>query len=400
MDQTLNTTCCIAGGGPAGIMLGYLLARAGIDVTVLEKHGDFFRDFRGDTIHPSTMELMHELGLLDEFLKVPHDEVTHLSAQIGSDRLTIADFTHMPTHSKFIALMPQWDFLDFIAKHGKALPNFHLLMDTEATGLIEEGGRIAGVRTRDGGSIRAALTVAADGRHSILRGAAGLTVEDFAAPMDVLWFRISRSAGDSPETFGHVEAGHMMIMLNRQSYWQCAVIIRKGSAAALQQGPIEAFRQSVVGISPFLADRIGEIRSWDDVKLLTVTIDRLTRWHRPGFLAIGDAAHAMSPIGGVGINLAIQDAVAAANALSGPLKRGPVDESVLAAIEQRRTFPTKVTQGIQIAIQQRLIDPVLSSTRPLRAPGILRFLAGIPALRFIPAYVVGVGVRPEHVRLQ
>jgi 2-polyprenyl-6-methoxyphenol hydroxylase-like FAD-dependent oxidoreductase len=400
MDQTLNTTCCIAGGGPAGMMLGYLLARAGIDVTVLEKHGDFVRDFRGDTIHPSTMELMHELGLLDEFLKVPHDEVTHLSAQIGSDRLTIADFTHMPTHSKFIALMPQWDFLDFIAKHGKALPNFHLLMDTEATGLIEEGGRIAGVRTRDGGSIRAALTVAADGRHSILRGAAGLTVEDFAAPMDVLWFRISRSAGDSPETFGHVEAGRMMIMLNRQSYWQCAVIIRKGSAAALQQGPIEAFRQSVVGISPFLADRIGEIRSWDDVKLLTVTIDRLTRWHRPGFLAIGDAAHAMSPIGGVGINLAIQDAVAAANALSGPLKRGPVDESVLAAIEQRRTFPTKVTQGIQIAIQQRLIDPVLSSTRPLRAPGILRFLAGIPALRFIPAYIVGVGVRPEHVRLQ
>ena len=400
MDQTLNTTCCIAGGGPAGIMLGYLLARAGIDVTVLEKHGDFFRDFRGDTIHPSTMELMHELGLLDEFLKVPHDEVTHLSAQIGSDHLTIADFTHMPTHSKFIALMPQWDFLDFIAKHGKALPNFHLLMHTEATGLIEDGGRIAGVRIQDGGSIRAALTVAADGRHSILRGAAGLTVEDFAAPMDVLWFRISRSAGDSPETFGHVEAGHMMIMLNRQSYWQCAVIIRKGSAAALQQGPIEAFRQSVVGISPFLANRIGEIRSWDDVKLLTVTIDRLTRWHRPGFLAIGDAAHAMSPIGGVGINLAIQDAVAAANALSGPLKRGPVDESVLAAIEQRRTFPTKVTQGIQIAIQKRLIDPVLSSTRPLRAPGILRFLAGIPALRFIPAYIVGVGVRPEHVRLQ
>jgi 2-polyprenyl-6-methoxyphenol hydroxylase-like FAD-dependent oxidoreductase len=400
MDQTLNTTCCIAGGGPAGIMLGYLLARAGIDVTVLEKHGDFFRDFRGDTIHPSTMELMHELGLLDEFLKVPHDEVTHLSAQIGSDRLTIADFTHMPTHSKFIALMPQWDFLDFIAKHGKALPNFHLLMHTEATGLIEDGGRIAGVRTRDGGSIRAALTVAADGRHSILRAAAGLTVEDFAAPMDVLWFRISRRAGDSPETFGHVEAGHMMIMLNRQSYWQCAVIIRKGSAAALQQGPIEAFRQSVVGISPFLANRIGEIRSWDDVKLLTVTIDRLTRWHRPGVLAIGDAAHAMSPIGGVGINLAIQDAVAAANALSGPLKRGPVDESVLAAIEQRRTFPTKVTQGIQIAIQKRLIDPVLSSTRPLRAPGILRFLAGIPALRFSPAYIVGVGVRPEHVRLQ
>jgi 2-polyprenyl-6-methoxyphenol hydroxylase-like FAD-dependent oxidoreductase len=400
MDQKLTTTCCIAGGGPAGIMLGYLLARAGIDVTILEKHGDFFRDFRGDTIHPSTMELMHELGLLEEFLKLPHDEVTHLSAQIGSDHLTIADFTHMPTQSKFIALMPQWDFLNFIAAQAGRLTTFHLLMHTEAVGLIEENGRIAGVRTNDGRSIRAALTVAADGRHSLLRSAAGLTVEDFAAPMDVLWFRVSRSATDSPETFGHVEAGHMMIMLNRRTYWQCAFIIPKGSAAALQQEPIETFRRNVLAISPFLADRIGEIESWDEVKLLTVTIDRLTRWHRPGFLAIGDAAHAMSPIGGVGINLAIQDAVAAANALSGPLQGGQVDESVLAAIERRRTFPTKITQGIQIAIQKRLIDPVLNSTKPLRAPRLLRVLATIPALRFIPAYIVGIGVRPEHVRLR
>jgi len=400
MDQKLTTTCCIAGGGPAGIMLGYLLARAGIDVTILEKHGDFFRDFRGDTIHPSTMELMHELGLLEEFLKLPHDEVTHLSAQIGSDHLTIADFTHMPTQSKFIALMPQWDFLNFIAAQAGRLSTFHLLMHTEAVGLIEENGRIAGVRTNDGRSIRAALTVAADGRHSLLRSAAGLTVEDFAAPMDVLWFRVSRSATDSPETFGHVEAGHMMIMLNRRTYWQCAFIIPKGSAAALQQEPIETFRRNVLAISPFLADRIGEIESWDEVKLLTVTIDRLTRWHRPGFLAIGDAAHAMSPIGGVGINLAIQDAVAAANALSGPLQGGQVDESVLAAIERRRTFPTKITQGIQIAIQKRLIDPVLNSTKPLRAPRLLRVLATIPALRFIPAYIVGIGVRPEHVRLR
>ena len=400
MDQKLTTTCCIAGGGPAGIMLGYLLARAGIDVTILEKHGDFFRDFRGDTIHPSTMELMHELGLLEEFLKLPHDEVTHLSAQIGSDHLTIADFTHMPTQSKFIALMPQWDFLNFIAAQAGRLSTFHLLMHTEAVGLIEENGRIAGVRTNDGRSIRAALTVAADGRHSLLRSAAGLTVEDFAAPMDVLWFRVSRSATDSPETFGHVEAGHMMIMLNRRTYWQCAFIIPKGSAAALQQEPIETFRRNVLAISPFLADRIGEIESWDEVKLLTVTIDRLTRWHRPGFLAIGDAAHAMSPIGGVGINLAIQDAVAAANALSGPLQGGQVDESILAAIERRRTFPTKITQGIQIAIQKRLIDPVLNSTKPLRAPRLLRVLATIPALRFIPAYIVGIGVRPEHVRLR
>jgi len=391
MDQKLTTTCCIAGGGPAGIMLGYLLARAGIDVTILEKHGDFFRDFRGDTIHPSTMEVMHELGLLEEFLKLPHDEVTHLSAQIGSDHLTIADFTHMPTQSKFIALMPQWDFLNFIAAQAGRLSTFHLLMHTEAVGLIEENGRIAGVRTNDGRSIRAALTVAADGRHSLLRSAAGLTVEDFAAPMDVLWFRVSRSATDSPETFGHVEAGHMMIMLNRRTYWQCAFIIPKGSAAALQQEPIETFRRNVLAISPFLADRIGEIESWDEVKLLTVTIDRLTRWHRPGFLAIGDAAHAMSPIGGVGINLAIQDAVATANLLARPMAAGEDPDPLLHKVYDRRIRAVKLTQGVQKLVQDNIVEPVLASTVPLDGPPLFaRVLDRVELLRRIPARVVAI----------
>jgi 2-polyprenyl-6-methoxyphenol hydroxylase-like FAD-dependent oxidoreductase len=398
----ISTTCCIAGGGPAGMMLGFLLARAGIDVTVLEKHGDFLRDFRGDTIHPSTLELMHELGLLEDFLKIPHDEVRELSAQIGPDHLTLADFRHLPTRCKFIALMPQWDFLDFLADQGKLLPNFHLRMNTTATGLIEDGDRVAGA-TADGPdgalTIRAPLTIAADGRHSVLRGAAGLAVEEFGAPMDVLWFRLSRRPDDPRETFGRVETGHLMIMLNRDSYWQIAFIIRKGGDAELRGGDIARFRDDVTKVSPFLADRLGELRSWNDVKLLSVQVDRLSRWHRPGFLAIGDAAHAMSPNGGVGINLAIQDAVATANILSGPLRTGLVDEAALHRVQQRRMFPTRVTQGAQLAIQKRLIDPLLATSKPLRAPALLRALAAVPILRAIPAYVVGVGVRPEHVRL-
>jgi 2-polyprenyl-6-methoxyphenol hydroxylase-like FAD-dependent oxidoreductase len=399
MAGDIATTCCIAGGGPAGMMAGFLLARAGIDVTVLEKHADFFRDFRGDTIHPSTLEVMHELGLLEAFLKVPHDEVRELSAEIGPDRLQLADFRHLPTHCKYIALMPQWDFLDFIAVQAKLLPNFHLMMSTEATGLIENGGRIAGVRTQDGREIRATLTIAADGRHSVLRGAANLEVEDFAAPMDVLWFRVSRKGTDPRDTFGHAEAGRLMILINRGSYWQIAYLIPKGGDAAIRQGPVEGFRAAVARTTPFLADRVDEIAGWDEVKLLTVKVGRLTRWYRPGFLAIGDAAHAMSPIGGVGVNLAVQDAVAAANMLASPLGRGAIDESVLAAVQKRREFPTKVTQGAQIAIQKRLIDPLLTTDRPVRAPALLKLLAAMPLLRRIPAYLVGVGVRPEHVRI-
>jgi 2-polyprenyl-6-methoxyphenol hydroxylase-like FAD-dependent oxidoreductase len=393
----MTTTCCIAGGGPAGMMAGFLLARAGIDVTVLEKHGDFLRDFRGDTIHPSTLQLMAELGLLEQFLKLPHDEITELSAKIGPDEVAIADFRHLPTDCKFLALMPQWDFLDFIADQARLLPNFHLLMHTEATGLVEEGGGIAGVRLGDD-IIRAQLTIAADGRHSVLREAAKLMVEDFGAPMDVLWFRVSRHASDPAQTFGRVEPGRMMIMLNRNSYWQCAYLIRKGGDAAVRAAGVEAFRADVLGVSPFLGERLREVESWDQVKLLTVTVDRLRRWHRPGFLAIGDAAHAMSPIGGVGINLAIQDAVAAANILAEPLRNGVLGEAVLEAVQRRRAFPTRVTQAIQIAIQKRLIGAVLASTRPLRAPWLLRVLTAIPLFRRLPAYVVGVGVRPEHIR--
>jgi 2-polyprenyl-6-methoxyphenol hydroxylase-like FAD-dependent oxidoreductase len=378
------------------MMAGFLLARAGIDVIVLEKHADFFRDFRGDTIHPSTLELMYELGLLDAFLELPHDEVHELSAEIGPDRLPIADFRHLPTHCKYIALMPQWDFLDFIADQARALPKFRLLLSTEATGLIEDNGRIVGI-TSTAGDIRAALTIAADGRHSVLREAAGLEVEDFASPMDVLWFRISRRPTDPKDTFGHAEAGRLMVLINRGTYWQIAYLIPKGGDAALRGGPIERFRADVGRVTPFLGDRLGEIAGWDQVKLLTVKVDRLARWHRPGFLAIGDAAHAMSPIGGVGVNLAVQDAVAAANRLAAPLARGSVDESVLAAIQKRREFPTKVTQGAQIAVQKRLIDPLLNTDRPLRAPWLLKLLSSIPLLRTIPAYVVGVGVRPEHI---
>jgi 2-polyprenyl-6-methoxyphenol hydroxylase-like FAD-dependent oxidoreductase len=383
------------------MMLGFLLARAGVDVTVLEKHGDFLRDFRGDTIHPSTLEVMHELGLRDDFLRLPHQEIREIGADIGNDRLMIADFSHLPTHCKFIALMPQWDFLNFIADHAKAFSGFHLQLRTEATGLIEEAGRIVGLHAtgpRGEVDIRAAVTVAADGRHSVLRRAAGLTIDDLGAPMDVLWFRLPRKETDRDTTFGHAATGRMMVLLDRGDYWQVAYLIAKGSHAMVQKAGLAAFRNSIATLLPFLADRVGELRSWDQVKLLTVTVDRLKRWWRPGLLCIGDAAHAMSPIGGVGINLAIQDAVAAANALAEPLRRGTVTDEVLAAIEHRRTFPTRVTQGMQIAVQNRIIDPLLAADGPVRAPWLLRALTAIPLVRRIPARLVGLGARPEHVQ--
>jgi 2-polyprenyl-6-methoxyphenol hydroxylase-like FAD-dependent oxidoreductase len=398
-----NTTVVVTGGGPAGMMAGYLLARAGVDVLVLEKHRDFLRDFRGDTIHPSTLELMHELGLYDRFLALPHSELRELWAQIGQDHLPLADFTHLPTRAKFLALMPQWDFLDFIADEARQLPSFKLWMEAEASGLTRDpAGKITGVtlaaEVEGHKSVSADLVIAADGRHSVLRQAAGLTVTDFAAPMDVLWFRVSRQPDDPPETFGNAQTHGLMVMLDRTTYWQCAYIIPKGGDAALRQGSISAFRDRVRTMQPFLADRVSEIKSWEDVKLLTVTIDRLERWHQPGFLAIGDAAHAMSPIGGVGINLAIQDAVATANRLAAPLLAKTLTEADLAALQQRRQFPTKLTQGAQILIQKQVIDVLLHSDKPLRAPWILKFLSGIPLLRRIPAYFVGVGVRPEHIR--
>ncbi|HEY4140224.1 MAG TPA: FAD-dependent oxidoreductase [Pseudolabrys sp.] len=397
---TIRTSCCIAGGGPAGMMLGFLLARAGIPVMVLEKHADFLRDFRGDTIHPSTLELMHELGLLDEFLKVPHDRVEHLSGQIGSETVTIADFTHLPTRCKYIALMPQWDFLDFLAKHGNSYPAFDLRMKWQATDLIEKGGRITGLRasTPDGDvEIEAHLVVGCDGRHSTVREKAGLPVEDIGAPIDVLWFRISRREGDTAETFGHMEAGRMMVMLNRGEYWQCAYVIPKGGIDRIKEKGLPAFRDAVVAMSPFLRDRTDELKSWDDIKLLTVAIDRLTKWHRPGLLCIGDAAHAMSPVGGVGINLAIQDAVAAANILAAPLREKRVTSADLVAVQRRRTLPMKVIQWIQVQIHNRVLSAALASAATPTLPWPVKLFNLFPVLRRLPARLVGLGIRPEHI---
>ena len=399
-NAQLRTQCCIAGGGPAGMMLGFLLARAGVAVVVLEKHPDFLRDFRGDTVHPSTLEIIYELGLLDEFLKLLHRKIEKLGGQIGSESLTLADFSHLPVHCKYIAMMPQWDFLSFLAKHGARYKTFDLRMCAEATDLIEEGGRIVGLRakTPDGElTIRADLVIGADGRHSITRSKGGLVSEDYGAPMDVLWFRITRRESDASDAFGHVEAGKMLVMLDRGDYWQCAYLIPKGGIEAVKARGLDAFRKSVVEMSPFLGDRIGELRSWDDVRLLSVTVDRLKKWWRPGFLCIGDAAHAMSPIGGVGINLAVQDAVAAANQLAGPLKAGTVSDSDLQAIEDRRTFPVRFTQWLQLTIQNQLISRVLTSQKRPRPPLLFRLTGMFPILRRVPGRLVGMGIRPERV---
>jgi 2-polyprenyl-6-methoxyphenol hydroxylase-like FAD-dependent oxidoreductase len=399
--NAIKVACCIAGGGPAGMMLGFLLARAGVRVTVLETHADFLRDFRGDTIHPSTLELMYELGLLEKFLSIPHDEINRLTGLVGDDRITIADFAHVPTRCKFVALMPQWDFLNFIADHAKRYSAFDLRMRTEADGLIEENGRVVGLRAKAPGGpleIRADLVAACDGRHSILREQAGLQVDEIGAPIDVLWFRVSRRPSDTAETFGHLEAGRMMVMLNRRDYWQCAYVIAKGGIESIKQKDLQDFRENVAAMAPFLHDRIAEIRSWDDIKLLTVAIDRLRQWYRPGLICLGDAAHAMSPVGGVGINLAIQDAVAAANILAKPLREGDLTVTTLRNIQKRREFPTRVTQRLQVLVQSNVINPVLKSTQRPKAPLAAKLLRWVPVLQRIPAWLVGVGIRPEHVR--
>ena len=382
-NATIATQCCIAGGGPAGMMLGFLLARAGVRIVVLEKHADFFRDFRGDTVHPSTLELMVELGLIDEFLKLPHQKVETLTGQVGAEHLQMADFRHLPTHCKFIALMPQWDFLNFLAEHGKRYKTFDLRMQAEATDLIEENGRVVGLiaKTPNGAlTIRADLVVGCDGRHSTVREKAGLAGDDYGAPMDVLWFRLPRKASDSADTFGHIEAGKLMVMLDRGDYWQCAYVIPKGGIDRVKAAGLEAFRRRIVEMSAFLSDRVGELNSWDDVKLLSVTVDRLRKWWRPGLICIGDAAHAMSPIGGVGINMAVQDAVAAANRLAGPLRAGKMTDEDLQAIQQRRTLPVRFTQWLQLTIQRRIISRVLESHAAAEAAAVLqglRRLSGI-----------------------
>jgi 2-polyprenyl-6-methoxyphenol hydroxylase-like FAD-dependent oxidoreductase len=399
-DLSISTRCCIAGGGPAGMMLGFLLARAGVDVVVLEKYPDFFRDFRGDTIHPSTLELMYELSLLDQFLRLPHQKIERLSVQIGDQRSAVIDLTHLPTRCKYVALMPQWDFLNFLAEQGKRYKTFDLHMQTEATDLIEEGDRIVGLRAKTpNGSltIRADLVVGCDGRHSTVRERAGLKGDDFGAPMDVLWFRVTRKNTDESETFGHIETGRMMIMLDRGDYWQCAYVIPKGGIDRVKAEGLEAFRQRVVGMAPDLVDRTGELKSWDDVKLLTVTVDFLRKWWRPGLICIGDAAHAMSPVGGVGVNMAVQDSVAAANRLAGPLRTGTVTDEDLAAIERRRAFPVRFTQRIQLTMQNQIISRALSGTERPKPPLLFKLFDVFPILRRIPARVMGLGIRPEHV---
>ena len=399
--ERLSTQCCIVGGGPCGLMLGFLLARAGIDVVILEKHADFLRDFRGDTIHPSTLELMGELGLLDDFLKLPHEKATSIGAFFGNQEYPFADFTHLPTRCKFVALMPQWDFLNFVADRGKRYPSFHLHMRAEAVDLINENGRIVGVRatTPDGAmEVRADLTVACDGRHSTMRERAGLKAQDLGAPMDVLWFRLRKEASDPGESMGRFTAGHIVVLINRGDYWQCAFVIPKGGFEETRRAGLPAFRNEVARLVPIFADRVDELADWEQIKLLTVAVNRLDQWHRPGLLCIGDAAHAMSPIGGVGINLAVQDAVAAANILWQPLASATLQESDLARVQRRRMFPTRVTQRMQIIIQNNVIGRLLSEAEPpLQAPLLLRLTSQCALLRRLPARFVGLGVRPEHV---
>jgi 2-polyprenyl-6-methoxyphenol hydroxylase-like FAD-dependent oxidoreductase len=398
--ERVDTRCCIVGGGPAGMMLGYLLARAGVDVLILEKHADFLRDFRGDTIHPSTLELMHELGLLEEFLRRPHDEVRQLNGWIGESRLRMADFTHLPTRCKFVAFMPQWDFLNFFAEQAKRYRSFRLWMDTEATDLLVEDGLVTGVRAKSAQgqlAIRVGLTIAADGRHSVIRQKAGLDIIDLGAPMDVLWMRVSRAESDPPITLGRVEAGKFLAMLNRRTYWQCAFVIPKGGYDELRARGLPAFRAQLAELAPFLHDRVEELADWEQIKLLTVVVDRLKRWWRPGLLCIGDAAHAMSPVGGVGINLAIQDAVAAANILAEPLLTRAAHDAELASVQKRRELPTRATQRMQIAVQNNVIKRVLASRR-IQAPWILKLLDRWPLLQRIPARIIGMGFRPEHVK--
>jgi 2-polyprenyl-6-methoxyphenol hydroxylase-like FAD-dependent oxidoreductase len=400
VPEDLTTKCCIVGGGPAGMMLAVLLARAGIDVTLLEKYKDFFRDFRGDTIHPSTLQLMYELGWLDDFLKIPHDEMATVGANVAGELMTIADFTHLPTHCKFIAFMPQWDFLNFLAGRGKRYPGFHLLLETEGIDLVKNGDCVTGVRAKnkDGEfTINADLVVGTDGRHSTIRDAAGFEVDNLGAPMDVLWMRLPKAPGDPVMPLGTLNGGRLLVMIDRGEYWQCALIIPKGTFDELKAGGVAKLQDELSQAVPALRERAKEIDNWSKVSLLEVRVDRLNTWHRPGVLCIGDAAHAMSPIGGVGINLAIQDGVATANILAGPLTAGTVTDETLARVQARRMFPTKVTQGFQLFIQQKAIEPLLEGKEVDRPPLPFLLLDHVPYLRRLPAMAIGLGVRPEHI---
>lgn len=397
-----RTRCCVVGGGPAGLTLGLLLARAGVETTVLEKHADFLRDFRGDTIHPSTMDALDDLGLLERFLRLPHQEVETLSAIVEDETFRVADFSRLKTRKRFIALMPQWDFLDFLAEEAARFPAFRVIRRAEARGLIRDAsGAVTGVEatTPEGPLlVHADLVVGADGRRSAVRAAAGLEVEVLGAPMDVMWFRVSRAESDREATAGRFSVDGLFVAINRRDYWQCALVVPKGKGDAVKSEGLEAFRARVGRLGPFPAERAREIESLDDVSPLQVAVDRLKRWHAPGLLMIGDAAHAMSPIGGVGVNLAIQDAIATANLLAGALRRGPVGEADLARVQARRMIAVRVTQALQLLMQNTVVAPTLASRKPLKPPLALRLIDRFPILQGLPARLVGVGVRPERVR--
>lgn len=398
----MKTRCCIVGGGPAGMMLGYLLGRAGVDVVVLEKHADFFRDFRGDTVHPSTLQVMDELGLIDGFLSLPHQRLQRMEGMFGGETVRIADLGRLKVKYPFIAFMPQWDFLNFLRESGKRFASLKVMMSTEAVDLSRDGERVTGVKakTPDGViDIAADLTVACDGRHSLVRERAGLEVEEIGAPMDVLWFRVGKREGESENLFARVDPGKMMVTFDRGDYWQCAYVIPKGQYDAVKARGLPALLDDIARMAPVLKSGLAEVKSWDEVKLLTVAVNRLERWTRPGLLCIGDAAHAMSPIGGVGVNLAVQDAVATANLLASKLQKGCPSEDELGAVQRRRQFPVRMTQRMQVVVQNNIVSAALRpGNGPLKAPFVMRMVTAVPWLQGITARFVGLGVRPEHVQ--